>query len=125
MIIGRWSTRALGELRPYDNDVIVFLPDSTGWIYAMNKRTWYTNTFIWKYDANGSLCIEGKAYEYMNEEAKNSNVYFEELFYKIDDVSSGRIIAFTSPLSNEHFVFGLDDDDVPDLVKERAGSRTN
>lgn len=27
MITRRWSTRALGEFQPYDNDVIVFLPD--------------------------------------------------------------------------------------------------
>ncbi len=118
MIVGRWTTRALGELLPYDNDVIVFLPDGTGWIFVMNKRSWYTDTFIWGKNANGSLYIEGKIHEYMKEEAKASKIFIQEVFYKSDEAASGRIITFSSSLSSGHFLFGLDDDDVPDLVKE-------
>ncbi|WP_169086709.1 hypothetical protein [Paenibacillus sp. PL91] len=54
----------------------------------------------------------------MKEKAKSSKIFIDELFYKLDDVSTGRIITFSSPLNNGQFIFGLDDDNVPDLLKE-------
>jgi len=118
MIIGRWSTRALGELQPYDNDVLVFLPDGTGWIYVMNRKDWFFDTFIWKYNENGSLCIEGQIHEYNDEEFKVSGISFKEVFYTVELISPKKIATFSTSLSSGHIKYGFDDDGIPNLNKD-------
>ncbi|UHA73490.1 DUF5071 domain-containing protein [Paenibacillus sp. 481] len=103
---------------PYDNDVLVFLKNGTGWMYSMNKQGWSSDTFVWKKNENGSLCIEGKVHEYKREEARESKILFNEVFYKVTTGLSGKVITFSSPISSDHTTFGLDDGDVPDLDRE-------
>ncbi|MBW7475366.1 DUF5071 domain-containing protein [Paenibacillus oenotherae] len=115
MLIGKWSRRGLGEILFYDNEVIVFLPNGSGWLYVMKKRVSLFETFIWKYNENGSLYIEGKTHEYNEEEIRASRLFFQEIFYEVEVESSGRTITFSAPIGGEHVKFGRDDYEVPDL----------
>jgi hypothetical protein len=122
VIIGQWSTRALGEFRPSDNDVVVFLANGTGWCYGFDSGSWYSDTFLWSTNSNGSLRIEGKIHESNEVELTESGqvespMHFEELSYRVESDSSGKRLAFSSSLKGNHTRYGLEEPDVPDLEK--------
>lgn len=118
MIVGKWSTRALGEVRPYDNDVLVFLSDGTGWIYQLNMRSWMTDTFQWGMKDNGSIFIIGVLHEYMDKVARQSEINRQEISFQIKEATSGvTILTFSHPLGSGQTKFGLETYDVPDFSK--------
>jgi len=118
MIVGKWSTRALGELRPYDNDVLVFLKDGTGWIYQLNIGTWTFDTFKWEISDDGSISIVGVLKEINDDTVQKSEINIKNLQFWIDKMESGITrIRFSEALGSGHTEFGLETKDVPDLNK--------
>jgi hypothetical protein len=121
MIIGKWSTRALGELRPYDNDVLVFLADGTGWLYQFNRDSWVCDTFAWGWNENGSIHMSGVAHEGSHEGEANSRIHHEAIFFTISEKTpEERTITFSVPLGSGHQLFGFETDEVPDYRRQSS-----